>query len=124
MYSPLEIIRVGTGPWNGSFSAGATQSSCSSLSHASSSREPGTLLLSEDIGLSPCGMAITLVRAAKRCAPRRSRRASSKTDGVTRQLRCRSAARRFSARCRLLGAETDVAAQFCTIDGIARAITA
>jgi hypothetical protein len=43
MYSPLEIIRVGTGPANGSFSAGAQCSSCSSDSHASSSREPGNL---------------------------------------------------------------------------------
>jgi hypothetical protein len=43
MYSPLEIIRVGTGPANGSSSAGAQCSSCSSESHASSSREPGNL---------------------------------------------------------------------------------
>ena len=43
MYSPFEIMRVGTGDRNGSVSAGAQCSSCSSLNQASSSREPGTL---------------------------------------------------------------------------------
>src|SRR5712692_7937330 len=41
MYSPFETIRVGTGDWNFSVSAGAHLASCSSLSHASSSRDPG-----------------------------------------------------------------------------------
>jgi hypothetical protein len=43
MYSPLDTIRVGTGDWKGSVSAGAHFSSCSSLNHASSSRDPGNL---------------------------------------------------------------------------------
>ena len=42
MYSPFETIRVGTGDWNFSVSAGAHLASSSSLSHASSSRDPGT----------------------------------------------------------------------------------
>ena len=41
MYSPFETIRVGTGEQNGSVSAGAQRASCSSLSQASSSRDPG-----------------------------------------------------------------------------------
>src|SRR4051794_3754831 len=65
MYSPFEIIRVGIGPWNDSHSAGATSSSCSSLNHESSSREPG-YLLSEAILVSlrkaRCGLHLAPAR--------------------------------------------------------------
>src|SRR6267142_5403654 len=41
MYSPFEIMRVGTGDSSSSVSAGAHSANCSSLNHASSSRDPG-----------------------------------------------------------------------------------
>ena len=53
MYSPLETIRVGTGDWNGSLSAGATCRICSSLSHVSSSRLSGGRLEKDHIVVTP-----------------------------------------------------------------------